>query len=158
MPPSIRALRPSDRPRLIAALESDSTFSEVEVDVALELVDNALEHGERDYVVRVADLADFWVAGYICFGRTPMTDTTWDLYWVVTHAGARGRGVARALIEAMESELRRLPNVAVRVETSQQESHEAARRLYDRLGYPEIARFPDFYRAGDDLIVYYKKL
>ncbi|HUS68100.1 MAG TPA: N-acetyltransferase [Kofleriaceae bacterium] len=158
MAPSIRALRASDRPRLIAALESDSTFSEVEVDVALELIDNALEHGERDYIVRVADLPDFWVAGYICFGRTPMTDTTWDLYWVVTHAGARGRGVARALIEAMEVELRALPGTAVRVETSQQESHEAARRLYDRLGYPEVARFPDFYRAGDDLIVYYKKL
>ena len=154
----IRALRPSDRPRLIAALESDSTFSEVEVDVALELIDNALEHGERDYIVRVADLPDFWVAGYICFGRTPMTDTTWDLYWVVTHAGARGRGVARALIEAMESELRKYPGTAVRVETSQQESHEAARRLYDRLGYPEVARVPDFYRGGDDLSVAYTKL
>jgi len=158
MAPTIRALRPSDRPRLIAALESDSTFSETEVDVALELVDNALENGERDYVVRVADLPDFWVAGYICFGRTPMTDTTWDLYWVVTHAQARGRGVARALIEAMEAELRVHPGTSVRVETSQQESHEAARKLYDRLGYPEVARFPDFYRAGDDLIVYYKKL
>ena len=158
MAPTIRGLRPSDRARLIAALESDATFSEVEVDVALELIDNALEHGERDYVVRVADLPDFWVAGYICFGRTPMTDTTWDLYWVVTHAQARGRGVARALIQAMEAELRAHPNVAVRVETSQQESHEAARRLYDSLGYPEVARFPDFYRAGDDLIVYYKKL
>ena len=128
------------------------------MDVALELVDNALENGERDYVVRVADLPDFWVAGYLCFGRTPMTDTTWDLSWVVTHAGARGRGVARALIEAMEAELRVHPGAAVRVETSQQESHGAARRLYDRLGYPEVARFPDFYRAGDDLIVYYKKL
>jgi ribosomal protein S18 acetylase RimI-like enzyme len=158
MAASIRALRPSDRPRLIAALESDATFTEVEIDVAMELVDNALEHGERDYVVRVADLPDFWVAGYICFGRTPMTDTTWDLYWVVTHAQARGRGVAGALIQAMESELAIHPGSAVRVETSQQESHEAARRLYDRLGYPIIARFPDFYRAGDDLIVYYKKL
>ena len=158
MAPTIRALRPSDRSRLVAALESDSTFSDVEVDVALELVDNALENGERDYVVRVADLPDFWVAGYICFGKTPMTENTWDLYWVVTHAGARGKGVAAALIQAMEAELRTRPGASVRVETSQQESHDAARRLYDRLGYPIIARFPDFYRPGDDLIVYFKKL
>ena len=48
------------------------------------------------------------------------------------------RGVAGSLIQAMESELRVYPNTAVRVETSQQESHEAARRLYDRLGYPIV--------------------
>lgn len=158
MAPIIRGLRPSDRPRLIAALESDATFSETEVDVALELVDNALENGERDYTVRVADLEDFAVAGYICYGHTPMTDSTWDLYWLVTHARARGHGVAAALITAMEVELRAAGATAVRVETSQQESHGPARRLYDRLGYPITARLTDFYRAGDDLIIYFKKL
>ena len=157
MPPIIRRPTEADRPRLEAALRSDGTFTDEEVAVALELVDSALE-SEQDYAVRVADLPDFATAGYICFGRTPMTESTYDLYWVVTHAGARGHGVAGALITAMEEELRGAGGRAVRVETSQKESHEAARRLYDRLGYPEAARFGDFYRPGDDLIVYYKRL
>jgi ribosomal protein S18 acetylase RimI-like enzyme len=167
---TIRAPRPDnvdeERELLEAALRSDQTFLEEEIAVALELIDSALEPRDhdpeqaldRDYTVLVADLLGFPVAGYICFGRTPMTEATWDLYWVVTHAEARGRGVARALIRAMERELVRRGARAIRVETSQKESHEAARRLYDRLGYPEQARFPDFYRVGDDLIVYYKVL
>jgi ribosomal protein S18 acetylase RimI-like enzyme len=157
MSPNIRKPTAADRPRLEAALRSDGTFTDEEVAVALELVDSALE-SEQDYSVRVADLADFPAAGYICFGRTPMTEATYDLYWVVTHTGARGHGVAGALLAAMEDELRRIGGRAIRVETSQKDSHEAARRLYHRLGYPEAARFGDFYRAGDDLIVYYKRL
>ena len=160
---TIRAPRPDseDRGRLAQALRSDDTFLEEEIAVALELVDSALESrasGEHDYTVLIADLEDFPVAGYICFGQTPMTEATWDLYWVVTHAEARGRGIAGSLIRAMEQDVVRRGAKAIRVETSQKESHEAARRLYDRLGYPVLARFPDFYRAGDDLIVYYKRL
>lgn len=157
---TIRALRPDDRPRLEAALRSDDTFLDDEVAVALELIDSALESRDRenDYTVLVAEIAGTLVAGYICFGRTPMTEATWDLYWVVTHADHRGHGVAGALIRAMEREVTRRGARAIRVETSQKESHGPARRLYDRHGYPEQARFPDFYRAGDDLIVYYKLL
>jgi ribosomal protein S18 acetylase RimI-like enzyme len=157
---TIRALRRADRARLEAALRSDGTFLEDEVAVALELIDSSLDPRDldHDYWVRVADLPGFPVAGYICFGRTPMTDSTWDLYWVVTHADARGRGIAGSLIQAMENELVGQGAKAIRVETSQKESHGAARRLYDRLGYPVVARFPDFYREGDDLIVYYKRL
>ncbi len=161
---TIRAPTPDseDRGRLAQALRSDDTFLEEEIAVALELVDSALEargaSGDHDYTVLIADLEDFPVAGYICFGRTPMTEATWDLYWVVTHAEARGRGIAGTLIREMEREVLRRGAKAIRVETSQKESHEAARRLYDRLGYPILARFPDFYRAGDDLIVYYKVL
>jgi ribosomal protein S18 acetylase RimI-like enzyme len=88
-----------------------------------------------------------------------MTVCTYDLYWIVTHAQARGQGVARALIEAMEAELRsRGPRAQIRVETSQTEGYGAARKLYDRMGYPEMARFANFYKEGDDLIVFYKVL
>jgi len=44
------------------------------------------------------------------------------------------------------------------VETSQKDAYDPARRFYERCGYPEHARFADFYRPGDDLVVYYKRL
>jgi ribosomal protein S18 acetylase RimI-like enzyme len=158
MSPTVRALRPDDRPFLVEALRSDRTFTEEEVGVALELIDNALDRGQLDYAVRVADLDGRPAAGYLCFGRTPMTAATYDLYWLVTHALARGQGVASALVLTMEEELRRARAQSIRVETSLKESYGAARGLYERLGYPVLARFPDFYRPGDDLIVYYKRL
>ena len=75
------------------------------------------------------------------------------------HAEHRGKGVARSLIAEMERVLGGLASHAqIRVETSQSEGYGAARKLYERLGYPETARFTDFYSPGDDLIVFYKRL
>lgn len=156
--PAIRPLAAADRALLIDALHSDGTFLDEEVEVAVELIDANLSSGDKDYIVRVADVDGRPACGYICFGRTPMTEATWDLYWIVTHADARGLGLASALINAMEQEIVQSGGGAIRVETSQKDSHDAARRLYARLGYPQVARFRDFYRAGDDLIVYYKQL
>jgi GNAT superfamily N-acetyltransferase len=137
-------------------LTRDGLFTREEVSVALELIDAALaEPGE--YRVLCADL-DGRLAGYVCFGPTPMTEGTWDLYWIVTHPEARGRGVARRLVACMEEQVRALGARLVRIETSRLDGYEAARALYARLQYPEIAVMPDFYRPGDDLIVMLKRL
>jgi len=153
---AVRRGRPADRDALEAVIRSDATFKPDEVAVALELVDAGLG-GSSDYEIRVAD-ADGAIAGYVCFGPTPMTRTTYDLYWIVVDAGARGRGVAGALLAAMEDELRRTGGGNVRVETSETEAYGAARSLYARHGYPEVARLTDFYAPGDALIIYYKRI
>ncbi len=158
MPVVTRPIEKADRAPLEEALRSDETFTDEEVAVALELIDSALGSAPSDYQVRVAVDGEGSVLGYICFGRTPMTDATYDLYWLVTHRRARGRGVATGLVASMERELAARGPCSIRVETSIQESYGAARSFYDRCGYPEHARFPDFYRPGDDLVVYYKRL
>ncbi len=155
-PPTIRSLRPSDRLPLQGVLGSDRTFTADEIAVALELIDDALNRDNSDYWIRVAEV-DGEVAGYICYGPTPMTASTYDLYWIVIHANARGRRVASQLIRAMEHDLGQRGVTGIRVETSVKESHEAARRLYASLGYPIAARFSHFYAEDDDLIVYYKE-
>ena len=152
----IRRAAAGDRAALAAALASDATFKPDEIAVALELVDLSLA-GSPDYELRVAEL-DGRVIGYVCFGPTPMTRATWDLYWVVVDLSARGKGVARALISAMETELAARGGGHVRVETSETEGYGAARTLYARLGYPEAARLADFYAPGDALLVYYKRV
>jgi len=158
MSAQLRSLKSDDRPTLEAILRSDTTFRDDEVAVALELVDDALGDENSDYWFRIAEL-DGEAAGYICFGPTPMTDCTFDLYWIVVHASFRGKGIARTLISDMEAALlERGPKAQIRVETSQSEGYGAARKLYERAGYPETARFADFYSEGDDLIVFYKSL
>jgi ribosomal protein S18 acetylase RimI-like enzyme len=131
----------------------------MEVRCALELIDAALADPTGDYRVLVAELADgVRVAGYVCYGPTPMTEGTFDLYWIATHSAARGRGVGSALIERMEVELRAAGARLVRVETSHQELYGAAHRFYVRHGYPVVARLPDFYKPGDDLVTMLKVL
>jgi ribosomal protein S18 acetylase RimI-like enzyme len=153
---AVRPGAPADREALEAAIRSDTTFRADEIDVALELVDAGLA-GSADYAIRVADV-DGAVRGYLCFGPTPMTRASYDLYWIVVHAEARGRGVAGALLRAMEAELAERGGGNVRVETSETEGYGAARALYERHGYPEAARLVDFYSPGDALIVYYKRI
>jgi len=145
-----------DRAALEAAIRSDATFRDDEIAVALELVDAGLA-GSTDYEILVAEV-DGTVAGYVCFGPTPMTRASHDLYWIVVDARVRGRGVAVALVRAMEAVLIERGGGNVRVETSETEGYGAARALYARCGYPEAARLADFYAPGDALIVYYKRL
>lgn len=154
----IRSAAPADRDAIVGVITSDTTFKPDEAAIAIELVDASFA-GDVDYRVRVAeDGAGGPVVGYLCYGPTPMTAATYDLYWIVVDARVRGRGIARALIEGMEDELRAAGGGHIRVETSETEGYGAARTLYERTGYPEVARMRDFYGPGDALIVYYKIL
>ncbi len=155
---TIRGIRGSDR----AALEDilRAAFRSDEVAVALELIDEAIA-GSRDYEILVAEAprdVDVTIGGYICFGPTPMTAATYDLYWLASHPEARGRGVASSLVERMEAELRARGATGIRVETSESEGYGAARRFYARHDYPEVAHLVDFYSEGDGLIILYKRM
>lgn len=157
-------LRPAHREQIGALLEATAS-SPGEVDVALELLDLALGEPEQaDYRFLLAEEpgADAVrpglnrrLVGYVCYGPTPMTEGTYDLYWLVTHPDHKGRGLARALISTMEERLRAEGARLIRVETS---SREASRRFYLAAGYEDVARFEDFYRRGDDLLVYTRRL
>lgn len=154
----IRRLAPPDRDEIAELLRTSGTFNDGEIAVALEVVDSALAAPGRDYNVLVADDESGRLAGYLCFGPTPMTETTYDLYWVATRTGLRGRGVGTRLVLAMEAEVHERGGRLVRVETSQLGEYDAARAFYARLAYLEVGRIRDFYRAGDDLVTLAKRI
>lgn len=153
-----RALEAEDRGALEEILRRTDNFRPDEVDVALELIDSALtDTGPDRYRVIVArDSERVW--GYVCFGRTPMTDHTWDLYWIVVDPAGRGRGIGRELCAALETEVRAEGGITVRLETSSQESYGGTHRFYDALGFAIVGRIADFYRVGDDLLTYTRRL
>lgn len=151
-------LRPQHREPLEAMLRATDSLNDAEVEVALELVDLTLESPDSsDYRFLLAR-GSAGLAGYLCYGPTPMTDGTYDLYWLVTHPDQRRRGVARMLVVAMEERLRSEGARLVRVETSSKEGYGAARRFYRSCAYEESAVLREFYRPGDDLIIFTKSL
>jgi ribosomal protein S18 acetylase RimI-like enzyme len=95
---------------------------------------------------------------YACFGQTPMTDATYDLYWMITEAALRGRGLGGRLLAALEESLRARAVRTLRIETSSLEGQGGARRFYERSGYSVVGLIPDFYRPGDDLVTLAKRL
>jgi ribosomal protein S18 acetylase RimI-like enzyme len=125
--------------------------------VAVELVDLALQPNNPDYKILVAD-RDGKLVGYVCYGPTPMTEGTYDLYWIASDPAVRGQGVGASLIAGMEGDLRRLNARLIRVETSATEAYGPTRGFYASMKYTEEARIRDFYKVGDDLIMLTKRL
>ena len=98
------------------------------------------------------------VLGYVCFGATPMTATTYDVYWIVVDAAARGRGIGRALIDETERQVAARGARTIRIETSSLEGEGGAVRFYERAGYQRVGLIEGFYRPGDDLVTLAKRL
>lgn len=156
---TIRALRRDDRLPIKQILLDTGNFTEVEIAVALELIDIYLDRPEqKDYILYCAADQDDRVAGYVCYGPTPMTEGTWDLYWIAVDPKRQGSGVGKALLDFVENRIRAHNARLLMIETSSKSSYNATRQFYLRRNYQEIARIPDFYAVGDDRVIYRKLL
>jgi ribosomal protein S18 acetylase RimI-like enzyme len=145
---------------LVDLLERTPEFDAADREVALELIDLGIA-GSHDYRFWV-DVADGStpgrpdVRGYICFGPTPMTRGTFDLYWIAVHPAHRGAGVGKLLVARMEEEIASEGARLVRVETEGNAEYAATRLFYERIGYLVVARIRDFYDADNDLYIWGK--
>ena len=94
--PVLRQLTPADRGRIEAITRAVGVFRDDEVPVALEVFDGAVA-GSPDYLALGAEL-DGRLVGWICWGPTPCTLGTFDLYWMAVDPAAQGAGVGTALL------------------------------------------------------------
>lgn len=154
-------ISPEDRPRIAALLASLEVFTEDERAVALELCDHRLDHPSSDdyrFILAFAAAAPDKLAGYLCYGRTPMTQSTYDLYWLGTSPELARSGVARRLVSSMEDEIARAGGGLIRVETGSREGHGAAVHFYDAVGFTRSATLGGFYAPDDDLIIFTRRV
>jgi ribosomal protein S18 acetylase RimI-like enzyme len=154
----VREMMPEDRDAVQGLLIDSEAFSQEEVRVALQLVDEGLAGGcEGDYPLLVAEL-EGCVCGYVCIGRTPLTRSTWHLYWICVHPRAQRCGIGRALQTRVEEFIRGRGGERIVVETSGRPDYERSRRFYERAGYRVAGRIPGYYKPGDDCVFHYKVL
>ena len=92
-------------------------------------------------------------AGYVCYGNTPLTKGNWEMYWIAVDPASQGLGIGRELMHRAEAGIRSRGGWQVTLETSSTPLYDKTRRFYLRCGYTEIARIPDFYDRGDDLVI-----
>src|SRR5205085_1438420 len=117
-----------------------------EVAVGLELFDA----GADDDYEFIGAFQRERLIGYACYGPTPSTDGTFDLYWIAVDPKSQGAGAGRALMNAVERILQERNARLVVVETSSRAEYQATRSFYERLGYAIAARLRDFYAPNDD--------
>jgi ribosomal protein S18 acetylase RimI-like enzyme len=156
---TIRTLQREDRGALVALVRDTGVFSEEEIEVAQELIDAVLNDPEQDnYLIYSAVDEEQKVLGYYCVGPTPMTEATYDLYWIAVKPSVHNRGVGKQLITHAEELVALRGGRLIVAETSSKPSYEGTRMFYLRARYQELARIRDYYRTGDDLVVYGKYL
>jgi ribosomal protein S18 acetylase RimI-like enzyme len=152
----VRPSRPEDRAAVENALHACAAFTAEEVAVALELFDEGVS-GEESYTLFSADEGGL-VVGYVCLGRAPLTESTWYLYWLCVTPAVQRRGIGRTLQERAEAFVRTRGGRRMVLETSGRPDYHRARAFYERLGYRPTGRITDFYRPGDDCLIYVKAI
>jgi ribosomal protein S18 acetylase RimI-like enzyme len=152
---TLRDLTPADRARVAAITAGTGLFRDDEIPVALEVLDAAVA-GSPDYAALGAE-AGGTLAGWICWGPTPCTVGTFDLYWIAVDPAQHNAGIGSLLLAEMERRLAGTARLVV-VETAGRDDYAPTRAFYERRGYRIVARIPDFYAPGDDQVVYVKAI
>jgi ribosomal protein S18 acetylase RimI-like enzyme len=159
---TIRPLVAADRSGVFRILENAGNFTPEEVATALELIDEWLELGEHSgyltYVLETQSEESTEVLGYVCFGPTPLTESTYDLYWIAVDKSKHRGGVGKKLMKFTEEEIARRGGRLLLIETSSQETYGGTIQFYERTGYELVGKIKEYYKPGDDKLIFVKRL
>ena len=145
------------REAVLSILKEVDMFSQAEIDVAMELIDIFLNDKEqKDYIVYVALNEADHVLGYVCYGPTPATQGTYDLYWIAVAKNIQNQGIGRLLLNFTEAEVDLLKGRLLIIATSARTHYSATQNFYLRNGYAIAAQIKDFYAPGDDRMIFVK--
>jgi ribosomal protein S18 acetylase RimI-like enzyme len=87
-----------------------------------------------------------------------LTEGTYNLYLIAVHKNHQGTGIGARMMSYLEALLKANGERILLVETSGLPEFERTRKFYDQCGYNQEARIRDFYREGEDKVVFWKKL
>ncbi len=154
----IRKMREEDKDQVLKILKSTAVFSEAEIIIAEELIDSYLKNTrQKDYVIYVSEADKQRVSGYVCFGPTPCTENTYDIYWIAVDPTVQGRGLGGEILRFAEDKISKLGGRMIVVETSSSSKYKKTRDFYLAKQYHISAKIKDFYRERDDKIIFIKK-
>lgn len=150
----------NDVERVEAVTRATGFFSEEEVGIARELVEEHLSKGESasGYQFLMQDASDGALDAYACFGPVPGTKASFDLYWIVVAPQVQGQGCGRRLLAAVEQRVREAGGRQLYADTSSRAQYATTRAFYERTAFAQVAYLEDFYDEGDGKVIYAKRL
>lgn len=155
IPIHVETSRPQDRDAIGKIARRAGVFTKEEEDSVFELFDAHLQSSDSGYEWFSAR-AGKHVVGFACYGPTPLAQGAYDLYWICTDPEVQGKGVGRALFSAMEAEIRSRKGRLMMIWTSGAEHYLPAAKFYERMGCEPPVRIRDYYKPGEDLLVFIK--
>ncbi len=157
----IRPLIHDDREKIKNILIDTNNFNDDEVSIALELLDVYLNNPEqKDYeiFVDVNNENTSELNGYVCIGPRPLTEGTYDLYWIAVNPKIQSKGVGSKLVLYIEEHIKNKGGYLILIETSGKPSYEKERKFYEKNNYSKAVELAHFYKRDDSLVIYSKYL
>jgi GNAT superfamily N-acetyltransferase len=154
----ISATRRDEFDAIMEMTRRAAVFNEKEVDTVTELLEGYEEGPEISGYYFLSCRETGKIIGYACWGPRDLSGNGYDLYWICADPLVHSKGVGRALMSAVEEEIRQRNGVWLVIETSDTDHYAPARRLYERCGYTLAMLLADFYKDGDGLCTYTKRL
>ncbi|OIP01064.1 MAG: hypothetical protein AUJ98_05880 [Bacteroidetes bacterium CG2_30_33_31] len=150
-----KRLLKSDVQSIKEILKSTNFFYDDEVELTGELAEENLNKGEKEsgYSFIMVENDNEPIA-FACFGKTPCTIDSFDLYWIAVHQKQKGKGVGKMLMKQVEEEILASKGRKIWIETAGRALYHPTRMFYENYGCKKIAVLPDFYADGDDKVVY----
>jgi ribosomal protein S18 acetylase RimI-like enzyme len=134
-------------------------FTAEEIDIAIELIDTVLtDERQKDYKIDCMVDDQDQPVGYICYGPTPMTQGTFDLYWIVVDPNFQGKGIGSKLLDFLEEVVREKRGRMILADTSTIPQYEKTKNFYIQNGFQEVAKVPDYYYPGNDRVTFCKRI
>ena len=93
------------------------------------------------------------LASVVLYRPEEAADRVFDLTMIAVRPDLQGRGRGAAIMRHVEQDLRDRGQRMVVVRTSATAPYDRTRAFYQRLGYAEHGRVPDYWSDGDDLVV-----
>jgi len=154
MSDSIRPIIKDDLGDLKMVIESSGLFPS---DLLDDMIADFFENPETQDIWLTKIMNEKSVAIVYCAPER-MTEGTYNLYLIAVHKEVQGTGIGRELMGYIENQLRSQGKRILLVETSGLPEFELPRKFYDKCDYNREAVIRDFYRDGEDKVVFWKKL
>lgn len=148
---------PGDRAAIEAITRSSGFFSNVEVEVALDVFDEAVSSNKSCYQYVVAR-DHSTIVGYACWGKDAQTESSFELYWIAVAAEVRSSGIGTLLLNQVEAAIRNAGGGKLFVETAGRSQYHPTRLFYKKKGYEIVASIDDYFAPGDARVIFGKQL
>jgi ribosomal protein S18 acetylase RimI-like enzyme len=153
----IRLTTPDDTNALLALAEATGLFESNQIEELAQMLAQHFSDKTNSQGIWFSDY-DNETVGVAYVAPERMTEGTWNLYLIAIHPNHQRQGRGAALLRHVEQMLTKSGERVLLVETSGLDDFEYVRAFYRKSGYEEEARIREFYKAGDDKIIFRKAL
>lgn len=152
---SVKQSDPAEIRRLVSATNA---FSGEEITIAGELAEERIEKGRASGYDFIFAAQGDKLAGYSCYGRIPGAEKAYDLYWIAVDPAAGRGGLGAEILARTEKAVAEAGGAFLIAETSSTPPYEKARAFYLKTGFKKLVEIADFYRPGDNKIIFRKDI